>query len=44
MFENIKRLYMATKNKTVVYNAVVNKGWITAEDYEKIVGEPFAEA
>lgn len=41
MFDTIVRLYDATKNKTVVYNAVVKKGWITSDDYETIVGEPF---
>lgn len=29
-------------NKTMVRNAVT-KGWITAEEYEMITGEPYAE-
>lgn len=28
-------------NKAMVYNAV-DKGWITAAEYEEIVGEPYA--
>ena len=42
MFETIKRLYAKTGNKAVVENAV-KKGWITAEQYEEIVGEAFKE-
>ena len=41
MFDTIKRLYIATKNKLIVYNAVVIKKWITEKNYEMIVGEPF---
>ena len=44
MFNNVKRLYDITKNKMVVYNAVVLKCWITIEEYELIVGEPFPKA
>ena len=29
-------------SKTRVYNAV-DKGWITAAEYEEIVGEPYVE-
>lgn len=39
MFETIKRLYAKTKNTVLVANAVA-KGWITAEQYEKITGGP----
>ena len=42
MFETIKRLYAKTGNKTIVANAV-EKGWITAEQYEEIIGEAFKE-
>ena len=40
MFARIKALYAKTKNKEVVANAV-KKGYLTAEDYEKIVGEKY---
>ena len=41
MFEQIKTWYDAGKwKKKAVRNAVV-KGWITAEEYEEIVGEPY---
>lgn len=38
MFRTIQRLYESTKNKMVVANAV-KRGYISTEDYEKIVGE-----
>lgn len=38
MYKTIDRLYKKTGDKTLVANAVT-KGWITVEDYEKIVGE-----
>ena len=38
MFETIKRLYAKTGNTAVVDRAV-KKGWITEEDYKRIVGE-----
>ena len=41
MFETIKRLYVNTKNKTLVANAV-KKGWITEEQYQEITGEVYA--
>ena len=40
MFNTIKRLYIKTKDKTVVYKAV-KKGYITEDDYMKITGEVF---
>lgn len=42
MFETMKRLYKKTMNKTVVANAVT-KGYITAEQYERIVGEAYEQ-
>lgn len=43
MYARIKRLYDAHKlTKEGVANAVV-KGWITAEQYEKITGEAYDE-
>ena len=42
-FNKVKNYYdKGLWNKTMVANAVV-KGWITAEEYETIVGEPYAE-
>ncbi len=38
MFETIKRLYAKTGNTAVVDRAV-KKGWITEDDYKRIVGE-----
>lgn len=40
MFARIKALYAKTGNKEVVANAVV-KGYITTEQYAKIVGEEY---
>ena len=41
-FEKVKRYYASGLwNKQMVANAVV-KEWITAEEYEQIVGEPYA--
>lgn len=40
MFATIKRLYAKTGDKTVVA-AAVEKGWITAAQYEEIVGEVY---
>lgn len=41
-FNTVKAAYeRGTWNKAMVANAVV-KGWITAEEYELIVGEPLA--
>lgn len=40
MFETIKRLYEKYQNKDIPGNAV-KKGWITPEQYEEIVGEPY---
>lgn len=41
-FEKVKRYYdSGLWNKTMVRNAVV-KGWITENEYEEIVGEPYA--
>lgn len=40
-FEKVKKYYSTGLwNKTMVRNAVV-KGWITAGEYESIVGEPY---
>lgn len=40
-FKKVKNYYDAGLwNKTMVANAVV-KGWITASEYELIVGEPY---
>lgn len=38
MYETIKRLYAKTGNAAVVEKAV-KKGWITQDDYKRIVGE-----
>lgn len=41
-FDLVKGYYDAGKwSKKAVRNAVV-KGWITAEEYEEIVGDPYA--
>lgn len=40
MFDSVKRLYKKFGNKTIVKNAVL-KSWLTAEEYELIVGEPY---
>lgn len=40
MFKTIQRLYESTKNKTIVANAV-KRNYISAEDYERIVGEVY---
>jgi uncharacterized XkdX family phage protein len=40
-FDKVKKYYdNGLWSKTKVHNAVV-KNWITAEEYEEIVGEPF---
>lgn len=40
-FEKVKRYYdEGLWNKQMVANAVM-KAWITAEEYEEIVGEPY---
>ena len=40
-FEKVKRYFESGMwNKTMVRNAVV-KGWITAEEYQIITGEPY---
>ena len=42
-FATVKKYYdKGLWTKTAVHNAVV-KGWITAEEYEMIVGEPYEE-
>lgn len=41
MFETIKRLYVKTKNKSLVSNAV-KKGWITDVQYQEITGDLYA--
>lgn len=38
MFETIKRLY-AKNGNTAVVDRAVKKGWITEDDYKRIVGE-----
>lgn len=41
-FKKIKNYYdMGLWNEEMVRNAVI-KGWITAEEYEEITGEPYA--
>lgn len=40
MFKTIQRLYEKTNNKEIVANAVM-RGYISAEDYERIVGEVY---
>ena len=41
-FETVKRYYDTGRwNKNAVRNAVI-KGWITAEEYEAIVKEPYS--
>ena len=39
-FERVKSYYPQFWGKKAVKNAV-KKGWITAEEYEEIVGEPY---
>lgn len=40
-YEKVKNYYdMGLWSKAKVHNAVV-KGWITADEYEEIVGEPY---
>lgn len=42
-FNRVKRYYdNGLWNKEMVHNAVI-KGWITAEEYLEIVGEPYDE-
>lgn len=42
-FNRVKRYYdNGLWNKEMVHNAVI-KGWITAEEFDEIVGEPFDE-
>lgn len=42
-FEKVKGYYdKGLWNKVMVHNAVV-KNWITAEEYELIVGEPYGD-
>lgn len=42
-YEKVKTYYdTGLWSKTKVHNAVV-KNWITAEEYEEIVGEPYTE-
>ena len=42
-FNRVKRYYdNGLWNKEMVHNAVI-KGWITAEEYVEIVGEPYDE-
>lgn len=43
-YQKIKRYYDHGKwTKAMVANAVIKK-WITAEEYEQIVGEPYEES
>ena len=43
-FEKVKKYYdSGFWNKKMVKNAVI-KGWITEDEYEEIVGEPYAWA
>ena len=42
MFERIKKYYPKWWKKAAVAEAVV-RGWITAEEYEEIVGEPYGD-
>ena len=42
-FNRVKRYYdSGLWNKEMVHNAVI-KGWITADEYAEIVGEPYDE-
>lgn len=42
-FEKVKRYYEDGRwKKSQVRDAVI-KGWITAEEYEEITGEPYAD-
>lgn len=41
-FELVKGYYDAGLWKKKAVKNAVAKGWITAEEYEEIVGEPFA--
>ena len=42
MFDTIKRLYLKTRNRLLVANAV-KKGWITADQYHMITGLVYEE-
>lgn len=41
-FQMIKDFYDRGQWKKKAVKNVVNRGWITAEEYEEIVGEPYA--
>ena len=41
-FELVKGYYDAGLWKKKAVKNAVTKGWITAEEYEEIIGEPFA--
>lgn len=42
-YEKVKKYFSkGLWTKEMVHNAVI-KGWITAEEYEEIVGEPYEE-
>ena len=40
MVYTLKRIYKEYQNKSMIANAV-KRGWITAEDYNEIVGEEY---
>lgn len=41
-FELVKSYYLAGQWKKKAVKNAVKKGWITAEEYEEITGEPYA--
>ena len=43
MFERVKKYYDKGLWKIEAVALAVEKGWITAEEYEEITGEPYAD-
>ena len=43
MYERVKKYYDKGLWKIEAVALAVEKGWITAEEYEEITGEPYAD-
>lgn len=43
MFDRLKRLYDSGRLTATGLQAAVARTWITADEYEQIVGEPYRE-
>lgn len=41
-YETVKEFYESGRWKKANVRDAVERGWITAEEYEEIVGEPYA--